>query len=132
MTVPITSQSGTFTYTLGDDFEERHVANNLARAQTKAQALYDPWHKDPHRAAVTVIVRGALMQVTRAVELTPRSGYHWSLRIDNVTAVMMGPSGRAGANGDPGQLDNNVDSIVVSGYNTGNATGKITHIAASQ
>lgn len=132
MTVPIASQSGTFTYTLGDDFEQRHVANNLAGAQVKAQAFYDPWHKDPHRAAVTVIVRGSLMQVTQAVELTSRSGYDWSLRIDNVTAVMMGPSGRAGANGDPGQLDNNVDSVVVSGYNTGNTTGKITHIAASQ
>lgn len=132
MTVPITSQSGTFTYNLGDDFEQKHVANNLADAQAKAQALYDPWHKDPHRAAVTVIVRGSLMQPTQAEELTPRSGYDWSLRIDNVTAVMMGPSGRAGANGDPGQLDNNVDSVVVSGYNTGNTTGKITHIAASQ
>jgi hypothetical protein len=132
MTVPITSQSGTFTYTLGTEFEERHVASNLANAETKAQALYDPWHKDTHRAAVTVIIRGSLMQVTQAVELKPKAGYDWSLQIDNVTAVMMGPSGRAGANGDPGQLDRNVDSVVVSGYNTGNTTGKITHVAASQ
>jgi hypothetical protein len=132
MTQPITSQSGTFTYTLGDDFEQGHVANNLANAQAKAQALYDPWHKDTHRAAVTVIVRASLMQVTQAVELTPKAGYAWSLQIDNVTAVMMGPSGRAGANGDPGQLDNNVDSVIVSGYNTGATTGKITHVAASQ
>ena len=132
MTVPITSQSGTFTYSLGGDFEQRHVANNLTGAQAKAQALYDPWHKDPHRAAVTVIVRASLMQVTQAVELTPRSGYDWSLQIDNVTAVMMGPTGRVGASGDSGQLDNNVDSVIVSGYNTGNTTGKITHIAASQ
>lgn len=132
MTMPITSQSGTFTYTLGAEFEQKHVANNLTGAETKAQALYDPWHKDPHRAAVTVIVRGSLMQVTQAVELTPRAGYDWSLQIDNVTAVMMGPSGRVGGNGDPGQLDSNVDAVVVSGYSTGNTTGKITHIAASQ
>jgi hypothetical protein len=72
------------------------------------------------------------MQVTQAAELKPRAGYDWSLRIDNVRAVMIGPSGRAGANGDPAQLDSNVDSVVVSGYNTGNTTGKITHVAASQ
>lgn len=132
MTMPITSESGTFTYTLGTEFEQTHVANNLTNAEAKAEALYDPWHKDSHRAAVTVIVRGSLMQVTQAAELKPRAGYDWSLRIDNVTAVMMGPSGRAGAGGDPGQLDSNVDSVVVSGYNTGNTTGKITHVAASQ
>jgi hypothetical protein len=132
MTWPITSKSGTFTYSLGADFAQKHVADDLGSAGAKARALYDPWHQDQHRAAVTVIVQNTLMQVTEAEELTPTSGYDWSLRIEGVTAVMMGPSGRGGANGDPGQLDDHVDSVIVSGYNTGPGTGRITHIAASQ
>jgi hypothetical protein len=72
------------------------------------------------------------MQTRNAVEVPAKVGYDWSLRLDNVTAVMMGPSGRMNDRGDPGQLDNNVDSVVVSGYVTGPTTGIITHISASQ
>lgn len=94
MTMTITSGSGTFTYTLGADFEERHVASNVANAEKKAQDLYDPWHENPHRAAVTVIIRGSLTPVTQGVDLKPKFGYHWSLRLDDLTAVMMGPGRR--------------------------------------
>lgn len=127
----ITSGSGTFTYTLGDEFADKHVANSVAAAKKKAQDMYDPWHKDPHRAAVTVILQASLALVTNAVEVTPKGGYDWALTID-VDAVMMGPSGRAGGGGDPGQLDTTITSVVVSGYSTGPTTGKITHVSASQ
>jgi hypothetical protein len=132
MTGPITTHSGTFTYSLGADFAQKHVADDLQDAQRKARNLYDPWHADPHRAAVTVIIRATLTQATQAVDSRAKSGYDWSVQIDNVQAVMMGPSDRAGVDGDPGQLDNNVTSVVVSGYNAGNNTRKITHVAASQ
>jgi hypothetical protein len=131
-TLSIISESGTFTYSLGEDFAARHVADDLDSAIKKAQDLYDPDHQDRHRAAVTVIVRNSLMNVTEAEELTAKFSYDWSLLIGDVRAVMMGPSGRVGADGDPGQLDDRVDSVVVSGYNSGHNAGKITHIAASQ
>jgi hypothetical protein len=127
----ITSGSGTFTYTLGREFAQKHVANNLATARKKARDLYDPWHNDPHRAAVTVIEWGSLQGVTMANDAPARHGYDWSLEI-NVTAVMMGPSGRVGGSGDPGQLDDNIQVVIVSGYSTGPTSGKITHVAASQ
>jgi hypothetical protein len=132
MTTPITSASGTFPYSLGADFQYDHVANDLAAAQAKAQARYDPWYENRHRAAVTVIVQATLAQVNQGVDVTPKPPYHWALQIDGVSAVMMGPSGRVGGDGDPGQLDNNIDSVVVSGYNAANGTRRITHISASQ
>ncbi len=132
MTWPIQSENGNFTYSMGEDFEWSHVADDLVGAERKARRFYDGSHENTHKVAVTVIVRASLMGQDRASEVKARSGYHWSLRIDNITAVMMGPSGRMGADGDPGQLDRDVTSVVVSGYNTGPGTGKITHIAASQ
>ena len=132
MTWPIQSESGTYTYSMGEGFEWSHVANNLILAEAKARRLYDGSHEDTHKVAVTVIVRASLMGQNQASEVQTRNGYDWSLAIDNITAVCMGPSGRFGANGDPGQLDPNITSVVVSGYNTGNGRGKITHIRSSQ
>lgn len=131
MTMPITSKSGTFHYTLGNEFKDAHVAPNLVEAERKARKLYDPFHADPHRAAVTVIVAGSLNGVTHAEELDPKKPYNWSLLVENVTAVMMGPSDRVGSRGDLGQLEQ-IHSVIVSGYNTGATTGLITHVAASQ
>jgi hypothetical protein len=131
MTYPIRSGSGLFNYTLGDEFNEKHVAEDLDKAEKKARDYYDPWHKNRHLAAVTVIVRGSLAKVTNAVEVKAKNDYAWSLVIQGVEAVTMGPSDRAGINGDPGQLDS-TDAVIVSGYNTGPTSGKITHIAASQ
>ncbi|MEE6286235.1 hypothetical protein V2J52_01030 [Georgenia sp. MJ173] len=123
----ITSGDGTFNYVLGAEFVNKHVADSLAEARRKAQHWYDP--EDPHRTAVTVILRSSLTAVTRAGDATRRHPYDWSLMID-VTGVTMGPSGRVGSNGDPGTLED-IESVVVSGYNHG-AGGKITHVAAAQ
>jgi hypothetical protein len=130
----ITSGTGTYNYTLGVEFRNKHVAADRPAAIAKARRYYDP--EDPHRTAVTVIVLSSLTQVTDASEVAAKDGYHWSLRIDDVEAVMMGPSGRVGASGDPGQLDADVTSVVVSGYNTTNQLGqvtggRITHVQAS-
>ncbi|MGH3697501.1 MAG: hypothetical protein ACRDRX_26560 [Pseudonocardiaceae bacterium] len=126
----IKSTSGTFTYTLGLEFRDKHVANDLVAAKKKAQQYYDPMHENPHNAAVTVIDWGSLKKVTHADEATAKGAYHWSLVID-VDAVMMGPSGSRGASGDPGALET-ISAVVVSGYSAGPHSGKITHVAASQ
>src|SRR6476619_3022109 len=97
MTWPIQSESGTYTYSMGEGFEWSHVANNLILAEAKARRLYDGTHEDTHKVAVTVIVRASLMGQNQASEVQTRNGYDWSLAIDNITAVCMGPSGRMGA-----------------------------------
>ncbi len=127
----ITSQEGTFTYYLGEEFTEKHTAGNKKEAMEKARRYYNPEHREgSHNAYITVIYGNSLQSVKEAIDVNPRDGYEWALSV-NVQAVCMGPRGMRGANGDPGQMDENITTVILSGYIDEQNRGKITHVSVS-
>ena len=128
----ITTASGNFTYELGVDFQSRHVAASRDDAIALARELYDPNHSEGSHSAYVTVIYGDITAVNAGTDAVPKGKYHWALTID-VAAVCMGPSGGRGANGDPGQMDDGITSVTVSGYGDGTAASpaKITHVSTS-
>lgn len=128
----ITTPSGTFTYELGRDFQVRHMAESQEAAMHKARSLYDPNHTEGSHSAYVTVVYGDISGVSVGTDARVNGPYHWALSID-IDAVCMGPSGLRGAAGDPGQMDDSVSSVTVSGYGQGTTDNpaRITHVTTS-
>lgn len=128
----IKTGSGNFTYELGEYFKQKHMASSKEEAMALARSSYDPYHKVGSHSAYVTVIYGDITAVSQGSDAKPAPGYHWALSID-VKAVCMGPKGRRGANGDPGQMDENISSIIVSGYGEGSdeKPAKITHVSTS-
>ena len=130
----IKSKSGKFKYELGFQFERKHIAKTKEEAISKAKRLYDPNHKgDSHSAYVTVIYGGAIENVEDADDVNPKDQYEWSLSVQvEGKAVCMEPSGRHGADGDPGRMADNIQNVILSGYIIKGNVGLVTHVSVSQ
>jgi|GEM_PF-6865047 len=128
----IQTPSGTFQYSLGHEFQQRHIAPSKQAAMDKARQLYDPNHTEGSHSAYVTVIYGDITGVTQGSDAVAFGGYHWSISID-VEAVCMGPRGIRGANGDPGQMDEHISSVNISGYGAGTSTApaKITHVSTS-
>lgn len=128
----IQTESGTFQYSLGQGFMQRHVAESKEAAIAKARQLYDPHHTEGSHSAYVTVIYGNIAGVTQGSDATPFGPYDWSISID-VDAVCMGPRGIRGANGDPGQMDENITTLNVSGYGAGTLAHPaiITHVSTS-
>jgi len=128
----IQTGSGNFEYTLGHNFQERHVAGSKAAAMELARELYDPHHREGSHSAYVTVIYGDFSEIADGTDARVPSGYHWALTID-INAVCMGPSGRRNDNGDPGFMDENITSVTVAGYGEGTTENqaKITHVSTS-
>ncbi len=122
----------TYYYKLGYTFSQRHVAASKAAAMELARDLYDPNHTEGSHSAYVTVIYSDFEDLTESSAAAVPDGYDWAMTID-VDAVCMGPKGLRGANGDPGQMDDNVNTVVVAGYGAGteDSPAKITHVSTS-
>lgn len=133
----ITSDDGTDTKTfrVTAEFRNRHMADTIEQAKAKAWAAYDPYNTARGASYVTIIHSGSLEKVAKATFLGPEGGYALALTA-TVQAVMIKPTGRAGANGDPGVMQE-VQSVTLGARNDpnpGRSPGRlmITHLETGE
>lgn len=114
----ITSQSGTFAYKFGKDFRRDHIGS----AADGIATLRQRWKDYEDASPVTTI--DELTGDLDATEVKAKSPYNFALQMD-VNGNMASWNDRNQA------VTVAVDSVVLSGYNTGPNSGLITHISSS-
>jgi hypothetical protein len=114
----ITSESGTFTYKFGKDFKRDHIGT----AADGIATLKQRWQDYEDASPVTTIAE--LDGNLDATEVKAKSPYNFALQMD-VDGNM------ASWNDRHQPVTVAVDSVVLSGYNTGPNSGLITHISSS-